>query len=156
MEIIPYFETFINSKDMLNKAAVNEKLNAIDKKYFKGLVKLKLLRLHYGGWEISAKGLKNQWIKAYIIDEGYTFKIYWYNSNEFLRWVATIIMHELAVEYKAEVYSGRNLEVCEPEDGYLDSFDKYVDNIRVYGPPDAKNNLVTNTIPRKIRKKFNL
>jgi hypothetical protein len=156
MDIISYFETFINSKTLLEKDALTAKLKEISEKHFRNIVKIKAIDLPYGGWEIKAKGLRNQWVKAYVIDEGYTFKIYWYNSNEFLRWVATIVMHELALEFDAEVFSGRNLEVGEPEDAWYDTFKGYIEHIKVVGPSDAKQNLMKNTIPRKIRKAFDI
>ncbi len=112
------------------------------------MVKIKQIPgLNFGGWEIKAKGLSDQWVKAYIIEEGYTFKIYWYNSNEFLRWVATIIMHELAMEYKASVFSGKNLEVIEPEKSWFKTFKEYAKRV---DSRDIKN------LPEKIKKVFDI
>ncbi len=145
MDIISYFETFIKSKTFLNKIIIDEKLKQFTKNYFKGVIKIKTLDLPYGGWEIKATGLKNQWVKAYIIDEGYTFKIYWYNSNEFLRWVATVIMHELAYEYNAGVFSGQNLEVIKPEKAWFKTFKEYVKSIDYDKVKD---------LPPNIKKKF--
>lgn len=156
LSIISYFETFINSDCKLDKVDVNDKIKIISNKYFENVVKIKALNLPYGGWEIRAKGLKNQWVKAYIIDEGFTFKLYWHNSNEFLGWVVTIIMHELAIYYNSTVYSGRDLRVVEPEKSYFKTFKGYLDNLNIAGPEDAKSTLIQNTIPKIIRKKFNI
>jgi len=143
--IISYFETFINSKIFLDKTIIDKKLKQFTKEYFKDVIKIKTLNLPYGGWEIKANGLKKQWVKAFIIDEGLTFKIYWYNSNEFLRWAATVIMHELAFEYKASVFSGQDLEIIKPEKAWFKEFKEYAKNI----DPNKINSL-----PIKIKKKF--
>lgn len=147
MDIISYFETFINSKTFLNKMVIDTKLKQFAKDYFKGVVKIKTLNLPFGGWEIKATGLKNQWVKAYIIKEGFVFKIYWYNSNEFLRWVATVIMHELASEYKAGVFSNQNLEVIKPEKAWFKEFKDYAKSIDYDKVKD---------LPLNIRKKFEI
>jgi Zn-dependent M16 (insulinase) family peptidase len=150
MDIISYFETFINSKEFISKYAINKYLDEICQKYFKGFVKIKKIRLHYGGWEIKAKGLRNQWVKAYVIDEGFTFKIYWWNSNEFLRWVANIIMHELAVRYNATVFSGKNLQITHPDEAYYKTFDKYLE--KQFN--DEEREEVLKSLPNKIKRAF--
>jgi len=147
LDIISYFETFINSKTFLNKTIIDAKLKQLTKEYFKDIIKIKMMELPYGGWEIKAVGLKSQWVKAYIIEEGFVFKIYWYNSNEFLRWVATVIMHEIASEYNAGVFSGQNLEVIKPEKAWFKTFKEYTKSIDYDRIKD---------LPPKIKKKFEI
>jgi len=154
MDSIDYFETFINSTILMDKDKVDEQLQAISIKYFKNVIKIKAMNLPYGGWEIVAKGIRKQWVKAYIIDEGYTFKIYWYNSNEFLRWVATVIMHELARTYNATVWSGQDLQITAPEEEWYTTFKDYIEGLEINGPPDAKEIMIKRCIPRKVRRKF--
>lgn len=156
MDIISYFETFINSDTILDKNQIKKDLKGISDKYFKEMVKIKDMKLPYGGWEFNAKCLRNQWVKAYIIDEGYTFKIYFYNSNEFLKWVATIVMHELAIKYNATVFSGRNLTITRPDNAFYKTFKGYMEELKINGPKDSKQVLIKHTIPRKIRKVFEL
>lgn len=156
MEYISYFETFINSQTSLERKDIHLKLKEISKKYFRGIIKIKQLGMSSGGWEFRAKGLKDQWIKVYIKDEGYTLKIYWYNSNEFLRWVATIIMHEIAYSYDARAFSGRNLKISRPYEDWYDTFKEYIDNTLVSGTIEARQNLVHNKIPNRIKKAFHI
>lgn len=155
LDIISYYETFINSQGFLDKHEVHKKLHQISEMYFKGFVKIRQMKeLTYGGWEIKATGLRNQWVKSYIIDEGYTFKIYWYNSNEFLRWVSTIIMHELALEYDATVFSGKDLQITKPDDAWYKTFKSYMKHLSI--DPGPRNALIKNTIPKRIQKAFGL
>lgn len=154
MQPINYFETFINSITFLHKDEISKQLQTISTKYFKNMIKIKAMKLPYGGWEIKAKGIKKQWIKAYIIDEGFTFKIYWYNSNEFLRWVATIITHELAILYDAPVWSGKDLQIIKENNKWYTTFKDYIEELEIDGPSDVKDIMIKKSLSKKIRKNF--
>jgi len=147
MDMISYFETYINSKTFLNKKDVNADIKKISEKHFRRMVKIKFHNLPFGGWEIRAKGLRNLWVKAYIIDEGYTFKIYWYNSNEFLRWVATIIVYELALLYNSNVFSGKNLKIIISDNTWYKTFKDYASTL---------DNIYLHHLPKKIKKVFEI